>query len=413
MKRYPLLTIIIITTILVTIPGLFLNTGLIKTSESDNYSLKKTAASSTIHELKLLTQRTFSLLTHKDRGLSLEESVPYNIPGLSADKPPIPPVVTAEVKPAEENTEADAEEKEPEEETGAEGSDGTEEQTEEPAEEQSDAGGIYNNDPDNPNFQTVDDSYFLDACFIGDSRTKGFGMYSGLTTTIYAKVGLQLYKVFEDRVVDTVYGKLTVPEALASGVQFKKVYLMFGLNEMGWGNDEMFMQYYYYLIDMVKATQPQAVIYVQQIIHVTKNKAASSPVFANDKIDHRNELLRKVAADEHVYYLELNEVFTDEEGNLPADYSFDGVHFAAGSMKIWKDYLETHAIVPDPSYATSTGPVMAGQPENPEAGQEGAPEGTDAAPAEGTEQAPADPGAAEQAPAPEQAPLPGQPEQTP
>ena len=352
MKRYPLLIILIISSLLVTLPGILLNTKLIVTSESDNYSLKKIAASSTIHELKLFTEKTFAKLTRNENSVVMEGAVPVDIPDLqSREIPDIPSEPEKDESGTDEqNVSAESEEN---------GEEGTGDIPEEEASEESnseesgDEESVYKGDPQNPDFQTVDDSYFLDACFIGDSRTKGFGMYSGLDTTVYAKVGLQLYKVFDDRVVDTVYGKLTIPEALASGIKFGKIYLMFGLNEMGWGNDEQFMQYYYYLIDTVKSLQPDAIIYVQQIIHVTAKKAASSPVFANDKIDHRNELLRKVAADENVYYLELNEVFTDEEGNLPADYSFDGVHFAAGSMQIWKDYLETHAIVPDPDNAMS------------------------------------------------------------
>ncbi len=349
MKKYPLLTILIISSLLVTLPGILLNTKLIVTSESDNYSLKKIAASSTIHELKLLTEKAYAKLTRNENSMVMEGAVPVDIPDLQEREIPELPsdAKTDEHGADEQDTSNDTEESDGNEESSGDVSqeEGSEGESGEEDSENDDPS--YKGDPQNPDFQTVDDSYFLDACFIGDSRTKGFGMYSGLDTTVYAKVGLQLYKVFDDRVVDTVYGKLTIPEALASGIKFGKIYLMFGLNEMGWGNDEQFMQYYYYLIDTVKGLQPDAIIYVQQIIHVTAKKAASSPVFANDKIDHRNELLRKVAEDENVYYLELNEVFTDEEGNLPADYSFDGVHFAADSMKIWKDYLETHAIVLD------------------------------------------------------------------
>ena len=138
---------------------------------------------------------------------------------------------------------------------------------------------------------------------------------------------------------------MTVPEALNGGTKFGKVYLMFGLNEMGWGNDKMFSDDYFQLIDLVKAAQPDAVIYVQSIIHVTKEKAASSEQYNNEAIDARNELLKVIAQDEHVYYLDLNEVFTDEDNSMPADYSSDGVHVKGKYMNIWKDYLESHAIV--------------------------------------------------------------------
>ncbi len=383
MKKYPLLILLIISSLLVTIPGIALNLGFLRTKESFNYSPEKVAASSAIHEIKTMTSSLVARLTKNESSLIVEETLdnlpkeakvhkgpaPSEIPGHD-----LPDVNGAPQGEPEDQTGQDDEQagdiNDPEIEEGPEAGEALHEEAalQEKASPDEDAaasdaetvssqaaldgafpeGGqgemppaapIDNGFTTNPVWQTVDDGYFLDACFIGDSRTKGFGMYSGLTTTTYAKVGLQLYKVFDDRVVETANGKLTVPEALAVGPQFGKIYLMFGLNEMGWGNDEMFMQKYYELIDTIKALQPGAIIYVQQVIHVTGSKAAASPVFANDKIDHRNELLRKVAADEYVYYIELNDVFTDDEGKLPAECSFDGVQISGAAMPVWEDSL--------------------------------------------------------------------------
>lgn len=87
-------------------------------------------------------------------------------------------------------------------------------------------------------YHTVDDSYFDDAVFIGDSRTVGMYEYGGLeeTSTFYASTGLTVYKMFDSAIV-SVPGqkkKITVEEAL-SEKQFAKIYLMIGINEMGTG----------------------------------------------------------------------------------------------------------------------------------------------------------------------------------
>ncbi|NBH83626.1 hypothetical protein D7X88_11575 [bacterium C-53] len=199
----------------------------------------------------------------------------------------------------------------------------------------------------NPDFRLVDESYFDDALFIGDSRVVGFGLYSGLqNTAFYANKGFQIYTFQTKQIVDTPIGKITVPEALLlqQGL-FKKVYIMFGLNEMGWGTDEQFAQYYYNVIDTVKGTQPDAVIYVQSIMHVTKNVSDTSTVYSNEMIDERNRLIKKIAEDEHVYYLNLNEIFTNEENALPDEFSGDGVHLKAAYIELWKQYLMAHGIV--------------------------------------------------------------------
>ncbi|MDD3414069.1 MAG: GDSL-type esterase/lipase family protein [Lachnospiraceae bacterium] len=196
-------------------------------------------------------------------------------------------------------------------------------------------------------FQTVTDEYFDNALFIGDSRTEGFGLYSGLENiTVYAKNGFQVYTAFNKGIVQTTVGKLTVPEALLNEPdRFQKIYLMFGLNEMGWGNEETFAEAYYNLIDAVKATQPNAVIYIQGVMHVSKTKSEQDRLFNNQNINLRNEQLKVIAENEHVYYLDLNEVFTDEEGNMFAEYTSDGIHLNAPYIEIWKTYLKKHAIV--------------------------------------------------------------------
>lgn len=351
MKKNPLLSILIISSLLLSIPGTALNLHLFETTESYNYSVEKVAASSAIHEIKTLTSEMMARLSKNRTSDIVEET----LESISEDRP----YVKKDATWFDESSKKKTGDQQESEDGGSGKNAGSGDGVSENGTVSGDEGGVYPPpewyDPnilpeqyvENPLWATVDDDYFLDACFIGDSRTKGFGMYSGLKTTTYAKVGLQLYKVFDDRVVDTVDGKLTVPEALAVGPQFGKIYLMFGLNEMGWGNDEMFIEKYYELIDAIKALQPGAIIYVQQVMHVSKKKMTESPTFRNDRIDHRNELLREMAKNENVYYIELNEVFTDEEGNLPEGYSFDGVHMSASTMQIWKDYLKTHAITAD------------------------------------------------------------------
>ena len=85
-------------------------------------------------------------------------------------------------------------------------------------------------------YHTVDDSYFDDAVFIGDSRTVGMYEYGGLeeTSTFYASTGLTVYKMFDSAIV-SVPGqkkKITVEEAL-SEKQFAKIYQRNGYRHSG------------------------------------------------------------------------------------------------------------------------------------------------------------------------------------
>ncbi len=197
-------------------------------------------------------------------------------------------------------------------------------------------------------FITVGDEYFDDAVFIGDSRQQDFVKYSGLdNAAVYADRGYQIYDT-ATKAVDSSLGKITVYDALAINQhRFKKVYIMFGTNEMNSeaAQDDI-TKYYYRLIHEIKRMEPDAIIYLEGIYHVTKEISDSHLNFTNEWIDEKNAILRKVAKDENIVFLDLNEVpeFTDADGALTPGATEDGVHLNRGGIGILKDYLRTHAL---------------------------------------------------------------------
>lgn len=190
----------------------------------------------------------------------------------------------------------------------------------------------------------ADNNYFMDALFIGDSRVVGLGAFSNLPNiTVYAVKAFQIYTLESKALINTELGAITVPQALLMQEnKYKKVYMKFGLNEMGM-DEAKFDEYYYHLIDLVKYTQPDAIVYVQGVMHVSTAKDADPSVITNARIDARNEHLRQMAEAEDVIFLDLNEVFTDENNALPDAYASDGVHLKAQYINIWVDYLKAHA----------------------------------------------------------------------
>lgn len=191
--------------------------------------------------------------------------------------------------------------------------------------------------------EAVDLSYFDDAVFIGDSRMEGFKLYAGLGNASYlTSVGAT---------VDTVATKAT--ERLSSGAKvsimdalaqksFTKVYLMLGMNELGWVYPDLFAEHYGALIDQIRQIQPNAVIYIESILPVTQAKDDEGYYVNNDRINQYNELLMELAEEKEVWYLDVSEVVEDESGKLPADISFDGVHLKPEGCKTWLTYLTTH-----------------------------------------------------------------------
>ncbi len=195
----------------------------------------------------------------------------------------------------------------------------------------------------------VTDDYFTDALFIGDSRTVGLSEYCeelDTRATFYSKVSLTIYTVLDKEFIKTEddRNKISVREALSEN-QFAKIYIMLGLNEIGTGTTETFCQAYSEVIDQIRELQPDAIIYIQGIMHVTEAKSSTDKHFNNENINERNEALSQLANNRDIFYIDMNESVDDENGNLLAELSFDDVHLKASSYERWHQYLLTHAIV--------------------------------------------------------------------
>lgn len=198
-----------------------------------------------------------------------------------------------------------------------------------------------------PTVTAVDDSYFDDALFIGDSRIEGLCEYGGLdNATYYYKTGLNVFKLFEKGVVPVEGSKQKA--LLEDGLKehsYGKIYIMIGLNEMGIGDLETFTAAYADAIARIEEYQPDAIIYIQSIMKVTGKKSKRDKTFKNERIDERNAAISALADGERVFYIDVNEPFVDENGDLTAGLSGDGVHLYSKYYPLWTDYLRNNAVV--------------------------------------------------------------------
>ena len=199
-------------------------------------------------------------------------------------------------------------------------------------------------------YTTVEDDYFSDAVFIGDSRTVGLFEYGGLedVTTFYASTGLTIFKLFDLKMIEVPdqKEKITIEQALSER-QFSKIYLMLGINEMGRGDLEGFLTQYNQVITHLKELQPDAIIYLQGIMKVTTKRSEQGDYISNEGIEERNAGIAALADNVKVYYLDVNPMICDESGGMEPSYTTDGVHLKAQYIPMWKDFLKQHAVVLD------------------------------------------------------------------
>ena len=193
----------------------------------------------------------------------------------------------------------------------------------------------------------VDDSYFSDAVFVGDSRTEGLRMYSGISPSpkFFSGVGLTVTKVFSDQIVQLNGQWLTVADALRQP-DYNKVYIMLGMNELGWVYESVYAQDYGRIIDVIRETHPDATIYVQSIIPVSKWKDTTDPdrIYTNANVVRLQKVLCEMCEEKNVHYVNVAEVMQDENGYLFSEATEDGMHLTQEYCKIWAEYLRTHTV---------------------------------------------------------------------
>lgn len=195
-------------------------------------------------------------------------------------------------------------------------------------------------------FETVDQSYFDDALFIGDSRMVGMSEYSGLdNATYYAEVGLTIYSLFDEPIAPLADGRMGTLEQALREKQFGKIYLMVGINELGTGTREKFLETYSAAVEHIKELQPNAIIFIQGILYVTEERSAKDEYINNLNIQLRNMDISKLADQRRTFYIDVNTVYSDGKGNLSTEYTFDSAHLKAACYVQWVTFLMEHGIV--------------------------------------------------------------------
>ena len=97
--------------------------------------------------------------------------------------------------------------------------------------------------------------------------------------------------------------------------------------------------------DAMRAAQPDAIIFVEANLHVGPSRSSTDATFNNPRINQLNEKLAALADGKTIFYIDINELFNDENGNLRADASGDSTHVYAKYDLDWCDWLCTKAIV--------------------------------------------------------------------
>ncbi len=175
------------------------------------------------------------------------------------------------------------------------------------------------------------------ALFIGDSRTVGLMEYSGLSSDFFANVGMSVYNIYEKKVSVPGTGKISLNDLL-SRKKYNTIYLMLGINELGYNINNTVSEYKK-LVSFIKEKQPEAILFIQKNLHITKSKSDSEKYINNENINLLNSKIAEIANHRDIFCIDANSLFDNAQGALDADKTSDNVHLYARYYSEWGKWI--------------------------------------------------------------------------
>ncbi|MBO5858840.1 MAG: hypothetical protein J6R20_03610 [Clostridia bacterium] len=194
--------------------------------------------------------------------------------------------------------------------------------------------------PTKPVNAEYDSSCFDNTVFVGNSRFVSFKNF-GLAKNVYPVVGLNVDTVFTKSVAGS---SVPVIDEL-NGKTYEKVILLFGDNECGWPNHDVFAEKYAKVIAAVRERIPEAEIYLHAVLPVSVNASATNEFGCNNEtITKLNKKIEELAAKEGVHFIPQPECLKAEDGTLIPEAASDGIHLNKKYAKIWISSLADEII---------------------------------------------------------------------
>lgn len=204
----------------------------------------------------------------------------------------------------------------------------------------------------------VEQGYFDDAVFFGDSISEGVKIYPGMdNATVIATTGANPDSALskESVTVEGSSARVTMIEALTQAAP-GKIYIMLGANWVGENtgiSKETFLSHYEALILQILGNNPGSIVYLQSMLPVSESfsaneKGTNKVGLTNPMIDDYNAALMVLANDLGVNYLDVHAALKGETGALPDEATKDGMHLVPEYYEKWFEYLKTHTAAANP-----------------------------------------------------------------
>lgn len=118
----------------------------------------------------------------------------------------------------------------------------------------------------------------------------------------------------------------------------KEAYLMIGVNDIRYKTDaKNFESRVNEIIDSFEGKETR--LFIQSILPV--NNGLFGNEVTNEKVNQFNDILRRIADENGIEYIDLHSSFTDKSGQLDKEFTVDGLHLNGKGYEVWIDRLRS------------------------------------------------------------------------
>lgn len=177
---------------------------------------------------------------------------------------------------------------------------------------------------------------FRNVVLLGDSITEGFEVARYFPGRRVLNRGIGGDVVGNALPPDDARGLLRRLDESVFDCAASDVFLMIGINDLAGGHSpETVEQGYRELLTRIRERTPAVRVHVQSVLPTRgRNARLNGPVL------DLNRRLERLAAELKQPYLDLHSLFKDEQGELKAELTQDGLHLTEPGYRIWRREVE-------------------------------------------------------------------------
>jgi lysophospholipase L1-like esterase/dienelactone hydrolase len=177
---------------------------------------------------------------------------------------------------------------------------------------------------------------YQNVVLVGDSITEGFDVTKLLPGRRVLNRGIGADIIGNALPADDKRGVLARMEESIFDCSATDVFLMIGINDLGSGRTpEVMEEGYREILERIKREAPAVRVHVQSLLPCRDRFAKHNP----NVLDF-NKRLRKLADEFGHDYVDLHALMIDDNGELKAEFTGDGLHLNAAGYEPWKAEIE-------------------------------------------------------------------------